>query len=234
LSLVVADFSRRALLLAIITIHYRRGKLLARWRAASAATLFSICALFFCFNVEVWFVASHVTTIEIRLQRLQQLFNSLDPAPFHLRDLDDDAEQYIVDWAREVPHDAPLALSLHLPAAEAAVANLHELTTAIRHYFACRAEVTDRQFRLLLADGRLALMIGLSFLVTCIVVHHLIADLAMVGLAWSVVEEGLLIAGWVAMWRPVDIFLYQWWPLRHRRQIYRRLAAMPVSIAVDG
>jgi hypothetical protein len=30
--------------------------------------------------------------IEIRLSRPQQLFNSLDPSPFHDRDLDQDAE----------------------------------------------------------------------------------------------------------------------------------------------
>jgi hypothetical protein len=37
--------------------------------------------------------------IEIRLSRPQQLFNSLDPSPFHERDLDEDAEAYIVDGA---------------------------------------------------------------------------------------------------------------------------------------
>jgi hypothetical protein len=31
-------------------------------------------------------------SIEIRLGRPQQLFNSFDPSPFHERDLDEDAE----------------------------------------------------------------------------------------------------------------------------------------------
>jgi hypothetical protein len=33
-------------------------------------------------------------TIEISLGKLQQLFNSFDPSPFHDRDLDHDADEY--------------------------------------------------------------------------------------------------------------------------------------------
>lgn len=60
--------------------------------------------------------------IEVRIRELAQLFNSLDPSPFHERDLDDDAEAYIVDWARELPADTRLTLVVHLPEAEAAKA----------------------------------------------------------------------------------------------------------------
>ena len=44
--------------------------------------------------------------IEISLSRLSQLFNSFDPSPFHERDLDPDAEEYIVGSAEEVPRAA--------------------------------------------------------------------------------------------------------------------------------
>jgi hypothetical protein len=46
----------------------------------------------------------------------------------------------------------------------------------------------------------------------------------------QVLQEGLVILGWVAMWRPLQIFLYDWWPVRHHAQLYQRLAAMPVRI----
>jgi hypothetical protein len=41
--------------------------------------------------------------IEISVSRLQQLFNSLDPSPFYERDLDHDAEEYILGSAEELP-----------------------------------------------------------------------------------------------------------------------------------
>jgi hypothetical protein len=41
-------------------------------------------------------------TTEVNLNRLSQLFNSFDPAPFHERDLDRDAEEYIIGSAEEI------------------------------------------------------------------------------------------------------------------------------------
>ena len=38
--------------------------------------------------------------IELRVDKIAQLFHSLDPYPFRERDLDKDAEDYIVGWAR--------------------------------------------------------------------------------------------------------------------------------------
>ena len=32
------------------------------------------------------------------------------------------------------------------------------------------------------------------------------------------------------MWRPLEIFLYDWWPIRSEAQLSDRLAAMPVRI----
>ena len=45
-----------------------------------------------------------------------------------------------------------------------------------------------------------------------------------------VLRESLVIAGWVAMWRPMEVFLYDWWPIREERKLQDRLAAMPVQI----
>jgi hypothetical protein len=53
-------------------------------------------------------------SIEVRVAELRQLFNAIDPSPFHERDLDPKAEAFIVGWARELPRDAPLALRVHL------------------------------------------------------------------------------------------------------------------------
>ena len=47
-----------------------------------------------------------------------------------------------------------------------------------------------------------------------------------------IVRESLIIAGWVAMWRPLEIFLYDWWPIRRQVKLYRRLSEMPVRVKV--
>ena len=81
------------------------------------------------------------------------------------------------------------------------------------------------QFR----EGRSALVIGLAFLLVCMSVRQLTLVLAGDTIA-KILQEGLLILGWVAMWRPLQIFLYDWWPIRHHARLYDKLAVMPVEV----
>lgn len=166
--------------------------------------------------------------IEIKLNTLAQVFNSLDPSPFHERDLDADAEAYIVEAARELPLALPLKLVFHLPADHLDQAAIAGLDHAIHNYFAYRAEATRRELRFTLRQGRAALAIGLGFLLGCMVARQVVSTLDHGALAQAL-AEGLLILGWVAMWRPIQIFLYDWWPIRNRARLFVKLAATPVE-----
>jgi hypothetical protein len=42
--------------------------------------------------------------------------------------------------------------------------------------------------------------------------------------------EGMLIVGWVAMWGPLDVFLYGWWPIARRRRLFSRLMRLDVEL----
>jgi len=46
----------------------------------------------------------------------------------------------------------------------------------------------------------------------------------------ELLRESLLIGGWVAMWRPLEIFLYNWWPILDEARLFDRLSAMPVRV----
>jgi hypothetical protein len=172
-----------------------------------------------------------VASIEIRLRRLPQLFNSLDPSPFHERDLDQDAEDYIVESADELPLPTPLSLVVYLPAEELPLPQTLDLTLAIHNYFAYRLNENRRRLRLFFREGRVALGIGLAFLFVCVVLRQLVLA-AKAGAGSEILAEGLLIVGWVAMWRPLEIFLYEWWPIRRRSRILAKLATIPVTVRV--
>ena len=57
--------------------------------------------------------------IEVHVSDLKELFNSFDPTPFHKRDLDPDAEEFIASWARDLPPDRPPGLIVHADRAAA-------------------------------------------------------------------------------------------------------------------
>lgn len=166
--------------------------------------------------------------IELRLHTIKQLFQSLDPAPFHDKDLDPDAVAYIVGRARDLPHDAGLSMSVEFPACEAELPEARGLEAAVRGYFEWREELAWRDLRLRLGEGRQALAIGLLFLAACTLARELLqAATDNPWLAW--IEEGLTIVGWIAMWHPIDTFLYRWWPIRREARLYARLARMRVT-----
>ena len=168
-------------------------------------------------------------TIEVNLGRLAQLFNSLDPSPFHERDLDQDAEDYIVGSAEEAPRHHALKLVIHLPADQLPSTGVSDLATAVHHYFAYRESHERRRLRLLFRDGRIALAIGLGFLLSCMLLRELAFSLGR-GAVSDLIGEGMLIIGWGAMWRPLEIFLYEWVPVRRRCRILAKLSGAPVSI----
>ena len=174
-------------------------------------------------------MTSTVATIEVWLSTLQQLFNSFDPSPFHERDLDRDAEEYIVGTADEVRSTQPIRLIVHLPSEQVPANPSFDLEKAVQHYFAYRRDETQRDLRLHFREGRVALAIGIAFLVVCMSVRQLafVMPGATVG---RILQEGLLILGWVAMWRPLQVLLYDWWPIRHRTRLYARLAEMRVEL----
>ena len=79
--------------------------------------------------------------------------------------------------------------------------------------------------------GRISLAIGLCVLAACSMAGRLVSGLLGPGYLGGFFGEGLIILGWVANWRPIQIFLYDWWPLVRRRKLLRRLAKATIEIA---
>src|SRR6516162_9361394 len=166
--------------------------------------------------------------IEVFVDKIDQLFNSMDPSPFPQRDLDDDAEEFIVSWAQEFPRRDPVTLLVHVNQLPAHGDAQEIVETAVHNYFAYRAKLKRLELRHLFKEGRTSLMIGLVFLGACLLTSELLRRLEPRSLS-IIVREGLIIAGWVAMWRPMEIFLYEWWPLRRRGRLYQKLSRMHVE-----
>jgi hypothetical protein len=167
--------------------------------------------------------------IELRVDDIAQLFHTLDPFPFRERDLDREAEEYIVGWARELPADQPIKIVIHFPNTEAQTKSSHDLSEAFCRYFSDRSGAIQRDINELFRIGRRSLSIGVAILVACLMSAHFAVGVFFEPPFLRLAEESLLILGWVANWRPLEIFLYDWWPLARRRDLYRRLSSAKVE-----
>ena len=168
--------------------------------------------------------------IEVHVAELKQLFNSLDPTPFRERDLDPKAEEFIAAWAREIDADTPVALLVHVDQDVASPEHINVLRAAVHDYFGARAKQTRQRLRQLFRLGRTSLLIGIVFLAASILIGDLVASALEQTRFAGVARESLLIGGWVAMWRPLEVFLYDWWPIRAEARLFDRLSAMAVRV----
>ena len=167
--------------------------------------------------------------VEINLQTPRQLFNTLDPSPFHEKDLDSAAERYIIDSADELALHKPLNLLIHLPENTITHETAKHFQDSIQRYFTFRASEASLHLRRCFRDGRIALLVGFSFLLSCLMIRELLLTYGE-GFFYDFLAEGFLITGWVALWHPLDIFLYQWWPLLRRHRLLDKISQLSVEV----
>lgn len=168
--------------------------------------------------------------IELRVEKIAGLFDAFDPFPIPSRDLARGVEDFIVGWARELPQARPALIRIHVPASDARSEAALSLPEAVARHFKARAAHMSGDLRELFRVGRVALLIGICVLLACMLGGRLLAGLIGEGPLARFLTEGLIILGWVANWRPLEIFLYDWWPIVQHRRLYERLAATPVEI----
>jgi hypothetical protein len=123
-----------------------------------------------------------------------------------------------------------LALLVHLERSAGPTDEVPLLGESIHQYFKQRATDARRRLRELFRRGRISLAIALVFLGTSIAAGDVVASFLRDTHVGEIMREGLLIGGWVAMWRPLEVFLFDWWPIRAEARLFDRLSTMPVRI----
>jgi len=167
--------------------------------------------------------------VDLKLKSLSQIYNSFDPSPFHERDLDDDAAEYIEEAMKELYAHGQVKLVIHVQD-KTGEKDRAQLVEALHHYFSYRVRATQLQLKEKLRFGRISLLIGLLFLAFCFEISALLKPDA--GTFPQMAWEGLIIIGWVMLWRPLEIFLYDWWPLLGSIRLYKRLENIPIEFRI--
>jgi hypothetical protein len=126
--------------------------------------------------------------------------------------------------------DATLALVVDLDREAGLPDEAAMLRDAIHKSFSHELKHMGRRLRELFPVGRTSLVIGLVTLASAIALGDFLAAWMKGSRIGEIVRESLTIGGWVSMWRPLEIFLYDWWPIRSEARLSERLAAMPVRI----
>jgi hypothetical protein len=168
-------------------------------------------------------------SIQVRVGEVRQLFNSIDPSPFRERDLDPQCEEFIVGWAREFSPEQPLKIEIRLERELPTDELRRRVLLAVKNHFIREAQVQNLRVRRTVRDERLSLAIGVLFLTLCISAASFLRGQPL-GPFGSIFTESLVIAGWVAMWHPMEVLLYGLWPLYRERRLLERLGRAEVTV----
>lgn len=122
---------------------------------------------------------------------------------------------------------APVCTRIQLPASARAPDLEERCRHALRVVLDRRIQRNRNDARSLRQEGYATLWRGLLFLALCLLGSRLVGELPLLpGFVERFIDEGLVIAGWVALWYPLDVLLYQRWPLARERRLYENLRDM--------
>lgn len=164
--------------------------------------------------------------IQVRVPTVEHIFNPMDPTPLDERSLNPEVADWIEEWAEDLDKDEPITIEV-LVADQRLAGREDAIASGIHNHFEYREWQSARQLSKLLREGRLSLLIGVA------AIFGFNGAARVIGRSTNpfleVLHEGLLVVGWVSMWKPMEIFLYEWWPIRRERRACRRLAEAEVT-----
>ena len=166
--------------------------------------------------------------VEVALQSPNELYEDKDPSPLRLRDLRPSVENYIVNCVREIPLDQDVRIDFCFYDFEGAEHQNERIEKSIRNYFLYRSQVKMLEFRFKIKNGLKSIVIGLCFLFLCIYLSHTIIK-SDNKLLQTFFGEGLSVLGWVSLWNPIQIFLYEIWPILSMARSFKRCAQLDMN-----
>lgn len=169
--------------------------------------------------------------VDIFLTSILQLFDRRDPSPFKEKDLDEDFSRYLILALNELREAERVKLVIKMQEHHPTFLKAKDVEEAIYNYYSFELENSKNDLSMLFRLGRRSLVMGLAFLAACYTGFALMRDHS--SLFVGFLGEGLHVLGWVAMWKPINLFLYDWWPIRDRIRLMTRLQKIKVEIITD-
>lgn len=170
-----------------------------------------------------------MSVIEIHVKSAPQLFDARDPSPFHERDLDNSFVTYLTARAEEqLARSKPFRIQIDIDERDPHL-DEDKIITATRSFFDYQIDLKRLEFSRTLRMARLFLMIGLFTLVICLFVASLLKDIESLFIQ-TTLREGVVIFGWVSLWKPLELFLFDWYPIYSHIRLYKKIYTAPMTV----
>jgi hypothetical protein len=106
---------------------------------------------------------------------------------------------------------------------------LDSVRDAINTFLTYQADRQHGDLKSFIKRAQVFFAIGVSILAVCLAVAQNIPKLEPPGV-FGILREGVVIFGWVSIWKPLEVILYDWYPLYEKLRFYRKLLASEIQI----
>lgn len=166
--------------------------------------------------------------IELPLDSVDQLLQPCPASPFRQRRLREEADAYLLEHVSALPRNAPAKLLISLPQSEAA--RQREVVEAVHQHFNYRRIEAEKQLVRTRRFGWRSLVVALLFLsLAMVLVQAMKRYLPETDLV-SIITAGLTVFAWVALWRPCELLLYEWYPFKRDARVFRKLEKSEIEV----
>jgi hypothetical protein len=167
--------------------------------------------------------------IHLELSDPRQLFQAPEFDPLAGQPHPEPGIERILNRIRPQP-GWPVRTTLRLPAARQVPDPEARVRAGLEQYCDVRIEQITHDIASLRQEGLATLWRGVLFLALCMLGSRILGEPKFLPeIVARFLDEGLIIAGWVALWYPLDALLYQHWPLKRERRLYERLRVMDLK-----
>ena len=171
-------------------------------------------------------------TILIPLDTIDQLVEPCPPSPFRRRRLREEAEQFLIERVTALPREAPARLIISLPQDQSC--EKESAADAIHQHFTFRRIEAEKELRATRRFGWRSLAVAILFLIAAMFIVQLMKRYLPEGNLVSLLTVGLTVFAWVALWRPCELLLYEWYPFKRDARLFRKLEESEVRFSYDN
>jgi hypothetical protein len=182
--------------------------------------------------------AERQRTVTVRLTDVDELFEEPETDADRYVSGIEELYRAVKAQTRVVKQPRSYQVRIELPFEQITDGLAEEVSAKLKRYCQFKVEESQQGLQTLRLQGLDSIRVGVFVLVPCLLLGVLCTWLSQTGInnvlqALFIVVAGVFVlsAGWVALWMPAELFLYDTWPFQQDIRVYQQIAAAEVVIS---
>ncbi len=168
--------------------------------------------------------------IAVNIERLEEFYDTLDPSYLYEKDLNPNLARYLTERIVVFPEKTDVKIEFHVPSEFKEKNYAADMTQAFRKHFEFEYLNSMVHKNKRIKKGLKTFFYAGIIFMSLMTLSILIKSVGRDNVILKLISEGLFIGGWVSLWKPIEILIYDWLPLYEDERKYKRLRDIKVKI----